>query len=85
MIVDRSMPMHLFALVPKLAADCEPELRALDRLLDDDVVFQRVKTELARRSPHSLTAGRHSTPVEVILHLLVGKQLDHWSDDQRER
>jgi len=85
MIVDRYAPMNLFALVPKLAADFEPELRELDRLLDDDVVFQRVKADLARRHPHSLTAGRHSTPVEVILRLLVVKRLYGWSYEQTER
>jgi len=84
MIVDRYAPVNLFALVPKLAADFEPELRELDRLLDDDVVFQRVKADLARRPPHSLTAGRHSTPVEVILRLLVVKRLYHWSYEQTE-
>ena len=36
MIVDRYDPVNLFAFVPKLMADFEPELRALDGLLDDD-------------------------------------------------
>jgi hypothetical protein len=42
-------------------------LRDLDRLLDDDEIVQRVKADLARRAPHSLTRGRPATPVEVIL------------------
>ena len=84
MIVDRYPPENLFAVVPKLAADFEPELRELDRLLDDDVLFQRVKADLAGRSPHSLSRGRHSTPVEVILRLLVVKRLYRWSYEQTE-
>ncbi|MDQ5851471.1 MAG: ISNCY family transposase [Chloroflexota bacterium] len=65
-------------------ADFEPELRELDRLLDDDGILQRVKADLARRHPHSLTCGRHSTPVEVILRLLVVKRLYAWSYEETE-
>jgi IS5 family transposase len=84
MIVDRYDPVNLFDLVPKLLADFEPELRELDRLLDDDTIFQRVKADLARRHPHSLTRGRHSTPVEAILRLLVVKRLYQWSYEDTE-
>ncbi len=84
MIVDRYDPVNLFALVPKLVADFEPELRVLDRLLEDDAILQRVKADLARRCPHSLTRGRHSTPVEAILRLLVVKRLYQWSYAQTE-
>jgi len=84
MIVDRYDSVNLFALVPTLRADFEPELRELDRLLDDDGILQRVKADLARRAPHSLTRGRHSTPVEAILRLLVVKRLYQWSYAQTE-
>ena len=85
MLVDRHPPADLFALVPKLWAAFEPELRALDRLLDDDEVFRRVKADLARRAPHSLTRGRPGTPVEVVLRLLVVKRLYAWSYEEVER
>ena len=84
MIVDRYDPGNLFELVPKLVADFEPELRELDRLLDDDAILQRIKADLARRAPHSLTRGRHSTPVEVILRLFVVKRLYTWSYEATE-
>ena len=84
MIVERYDPVNLFALVPKLMADFEPELRELDRLLEDDGILQRVKADLARRYPHSLTRGRHSTPVEAILRLLVVKRLYTWSYGETE-
>ena len=35
--------LSVFELVPNLLADVEPELCELDRLLDDDDIFQRVK------------------------------------------
>jgi IS5 family transposase len=85
MIVDRYPPVNLLAIVPQRALDFEPELRELDRLLEDDALFQQVKADLARRRPHSLTRGRHSTPVEVILRLLVVKRLYQWSYEQTER
>ncbi len=84
MIVDRYAPVNLFDLVPKLLADFEPELRELDHLLEDDGILQRVKADLAQRAPHSLTRGRHSTPVEAILRLLVVKRLYQWSYEQTE-
>src|SRR5215212_11003794 len=75
MIVDRYAPMNLFELVPKLELRFEPELRELDRLLEDDELFSLVKADLSRRYPNSARLGRHSTPVEVILRMLVVKRL----------
>ena len=85
MLVDRYPPADLFALVPKLLADVEPELRELDRLLDDDLIVRQVKADLARRAPNTLTRGRRSTPVEVILRMLVVKRLYGWSYAETER
>jgi transposase, IS5 family len=79
MIVDRYDPINLFELVPKLKLEMDPELAHLDRLLDDDVLFERVKADLSRRYPNSGRLGRHSTPVEVILRMLVVKRLYGWS------
>src|ERR671926_2011716 len=71
MLRDRATPVDLFALVPALELRFEPELAELDRLLEDNQLFQHVKADLARRRPHTLDTGRPSTPVEVILRLLV--------------
>src|SRR5918911_4757930 len=85
MIRDRYAPMNLFDLVPQWQLRFEPELAELDRLLEDDVLFQQVKSDLARRCPRSATTGRPSTPVEAILRLLVVKHLYQWSYEQTER
>ena len=85
MIVDRYPPVNLFEIVPQRAMGFEPELRALDRLLEDDELFQQVKADLSRRRPQSRTRGRHSTPVEVIVRLLVVKRLYQWSYEQTEQ
>jgi transposase, IS5 family len=85
MIVDRYDPINLFEeLVPKLNLKMEPELRELDRLLEDDVLFERVRADLCQRYPNSARLGRHSTPVEVILRMLVVKRLYNWSYEQTE-
>jgi IS5 family transposase len=85
MIVDRYEPVNLFELVPKLKLEMEPELAQLDRLLEDEVLLARVKADLARRYPNSKRLGRHSTPVEVILRMLVVKRLYSFSYEQTER
>ena len=84
MIVDRYDPINLFELVPKLRLEMEPELAELDRLLDDDALFETVKADLSRRRPNSERLGRHSTPVEVILRMLVVKRLYGWSYERTE-
>jgi transposase, IS5 family len=84
MLIDRYPPVELFAFVPKLLCEFEPVLCELDRLLDDDEIVCRIKADLARRAPHSLSLGRPSTPVELILRLLVVKRLYGWSYEEVE-
>jgi len=84
MLRDRYEPMDLFALVPQLSLAMEPVLTELDRLLEDDVVFQRVRADMAKRYPQTLTRGRPSTPVEVILRMHTVKHLYGWSYEETE-
>ena len=84
MLRDRYEPQDLFALVPKLRLELDPELAQLDQLLDDDELFARVRADLARRRPQTATRGRPSTPVEVVLRLLVVKRLYNWSYEETE-
>jgi IS5 family transposase len=56
----------------------------LDQLLDDDVLYTRVRADLATRYPQTLVHGRHSTPVEVLLRLLIVKHLYRWSYRETE-
>ncbi len=85
MLRDRYEPLDLFALVPTLGIDMEPVLAQIDTLLDDDTLFQTVKADLARRRPRTRIDGRPSTPVEVVLRMLVVKHLYGWSYEQTER
>ena len=84
MIVDRYDPVNLFELVPKLKLEMEPQLARLDVLLDDDGLFSLVRADLLKRYPNSGRLGRHCTPVEVILRMLLVKRLYGWSYEQTE-
>jgi IS5 family transposase len=85
MIVDRYEPVNLSELIPQLRLEMEPDLAALDRLLDDDEIFLAVKADLSRRTPNSSRLGRRSTPVEVILRMLIVRRLYDWSFEATER
>ncbi len=84
MLRNRYNRTDLFALVPQLGLRFEPQLEQLDRLLDDDELFERVREDLARRYPKTGSRGRPSTPVEVILRMLVVMRLYGWSYEQTE-
>ena len=84
MLRDRAAPIDLFALVPALELRFEPELAELDRLLEDDGLFEHIKAGLSRRWPHTTVTGRPSTPVEVVLRVLVIQHLYAWSYAQAE-
>jgi IS5 family transposase len=85
MIVDRYEPVNLCQLIPELRLEMEPALQALDQLLDDDEIFLRIKADLSKRRPNSARLGRRSTPVEVILRMLVVRRLYDWSFEATER
>ena len=81
MLIEKYEPVNLFDLVP---LERDKVLDELDQLLEEDALFQEVKSDLARRHPHTMTCGRHSTPVEVILRMLVVKHLYSWSYEKTE-
>jgi IS5 family transposase len=85
MIVDRYEPVNLSELIPELRLEMEPALAALDRLLDDDEIFLRIKADFSKRRPNSSRLGRRSTPVEVILRMLIVRRLYDWSFEATER
>jgi transposase, IS5 family len=82
MLRDRYEPMNLFACIPTLSLRMDPVLAQMDTLLDNDILCQTVKADLVKRFPATATDGRPSTPVEVILRMLVIKHLYGWSVPQ---
>jgi len=57
----------------------DPELVEIDRILEDDELFQRIKHDLSQRRPKTLITGRNSTPVEATMRMLGVKHLYAWS------
>jgi transposase, IS5 family len=84
MLRERYAPMNLFDLVPALSLTLDPVLTRLDRVLDDDTLFQAAKADLAHRFPRTSIDGCPSTRVEVILRMLVVKHRYGWSDESTE-
>jgi transposase, IS5 family len=70
MLIDRYPPEDVFACVPELADQTDPVLLQLDRLLED---VQLVRADLAHLYRLTAVHGRHSTPAEALLRLLVVK------------
>lgn len=62
----------------------DAELKQINALLDNDELFDAIKADLARRYPKTTTRGRHSTPVEVIVRMLIVKHLYNWSFEETE-
>jgi IS5 family transposase len=75
MLIDRYPEEDVFACAPEVAAQTDSVFKALDSLLEDDQLYQVVRADLGKRYQHTLVHGRHSTPVEVILRLLLCKHL----------
>src|SRR3712207_4879840 len=75
----------LFQTIPALSLKMDPVLNKLDTLLEDDTLFQTVRSDLVKRYQRTATEGRLSTPVEVIVRMLVVKHLYGWSYEKTEQ
>jgi IS5 family transposase len=82
MLVDRYNPEDVFARVPEVAQQTDPVLKRLDQLLEDDQLYRQVRADLGKRYRYTLVHGRHSTPVEVLLRMLLCKHLYGWSYEE---
>ena len=63
----------------------EPWMRAADGLLEDDELLSQVFEAQGRRRKKSRPRGRHQTPAEVVLRLLLLKHVRNWSYEVLER
>jgi IS5 family transposase len=74
------------ALFAEEVADlCEPWMRAVDELLEDDELLDAVYDAQGQRHSQSRTRGRHQTPAEVVLRMLILKHVRNWSYETLER
>ena len=67
--------------IPELS----PALRKIDQYLKDEKLYKLIRADLAKRYPKTQETGRNSTPVEVVLRMLVVKRLYRYSYEETER
>jgi len=72
---DRYEIDKFFVEIQELTSEMESELAAVDAMLEDEVIYQLVRADLSQRYPKTQQTGRGSTPVEVILRMLLVKHL----------
>lgn len=84
MLQDRYETDKFFESILKLTNEMDPILAEIDRLLDDEELYQLIRNDLAKRFPQTEVTGRNSTPVEVILRMLAVKRLYKLSYERTE-
>jgi IS5 family transposase len=72
---------ELLGYIPELS----PVLRKIDEYLEDEKLYKLIRADLAKRYPKTKETGRNSTPVEVVLRMLVVKRLYGYSYEETER
>jgi IS5 family transposase len=72
---------EILGYVPNLSA----ELEKIDSYLKDEKLYRLIKKDMAQRRPKTTQTGRNSTPVDVILRMLVVKRLYGYSYEETER
>jgi IS5 family transposase len=72
---------EILGYVPNLSS----ELEKIENYLEDEKLYRLIKQDLSHRSPKTTQTGRNSTPVEVILRMLVVKRLYGYSYEETER
>jgi transposase, IS5 family len=63
----------------------EPWMAHADAVLADEALMMTVYEALAKRHPKSRSRGRHATPAEIVLRLLILKHVRNWSYGTLER
>jgi IS5 family transposase len=84
MLIDKYEKDNILKRIPGLTLKLHPELVAIDRVLEDEELFRMICDDLSKRYPKTLTAGRHSTPAEVILRMLAVRHMYNLSYEQTE-
>ena len=72
---------EILGYVPNLS----PELEKINSYLEDEKLYRLIKKDLSQRRPKTTQTGRNSTPVDVILRMLVVKRLYGISYEETER
>ena len=71
---------EIAAYFPKM----DSALVKIETYLEDEKLYRLIKKDLSKRWPKTKETGRNSTPVEVILRMLVVKRLYGYSYEETE-
>jgi len=85
MLRDSYAEDKVFAELLELVPAMEPGLAAIGEYLEDEKLFELIRADFSKRWENTLLTGRHSTPVEVVLRMLVVKRLYQYSYEETER
>ena len=85
MLRDSYAEDKLFAKILELVPAMEPGLAAIDEYLEDEELFKLIRADFSKRWKNTLFTGCNSTPVEVIMRMLVVKRLYGYSYAETER
>ena len=69
----------------KMTVEKDPVLAQIDELLEDEGLYQLIRAEFAKRRRFTQVTGRNSTPVELLLRMLVVRRLYGWSYEETEK
>ena len=72
---------EILSYLPKMDAS----LAKIDRYLEDQKLYHLIQQDLSKRWAKTLETGRGSTPVEVILRMLVVRRLYNYSYEETEQ
>jgi IS5 family transposase len=72
---------EILGYLPKM----DPVLAKIDEYLEDEKLYRLIWQELSQRWPQTLETGRGSTPVEVVLRMLVVRRLYSYSYEETVR
>ena len=84
MLQDRYETDKYFEYISDKIIEMDPVLAQIDVLLDDEELYQLIRSDFAKRYPLTEVTGRKSTPVEVMLRMLTVKRLYGLSYEQTE-
>ncbi len=85
MLRDRYENDKFFMEIVELTSKMDPVMSQIDKILEDDELYQQVRNDFSKRYPGTLQTGRSSSPVEVVLRMLVVKHLYGWSYARTEQ
>ena len=75
MLQDRYETDKYFEYIAEQTIKMDPVLAQINVLLDDEKLYQLIRSDFAKRYPQTEVTGRRSTPVEAELRMLTVKRL----------